>query len=77
VAAQVKHYTAPIGAPEIQQLRGAAHGIDTVAFYTLTGYTPAALAFAESAEVALFTYNVYGGVFPVNDLARELVLADR
>jgi hypothetical protein len=69
---QVKHYAGAVGAPEIQQARGAAHGTAHALFYALAGYTSAALAFAADAAVGLFTYNVYGDIEPANDHAVEL-----
>jgi hypothetical protein len=71
--AQVKHYTdSPIGAPAVQQLRGAGISVDWVMFYALSGYTRAALDFADSANVALFTYAVDGTVNPVSAAAKHL-----
>ncbi len=67
--AQVKHFAAPIGAPVIQQLRGAAHGQGAALFYSLSGYTKAAVEYANDAAVALFTYNESGVVEPVNHAA--------
>ena len=67
--AQVKHYATPIGAPVIQQLRGAAHGQGAALFYSLSGYTKAAVEYANDAAVALFTYNESGVVQPVNHAA--------
>jgi len=44
-AAQVKFHLAPTGAPEVQNLRGAADGFATRLFYA-TGYTPPAITAA-------------------------------
>ncbi|GGO94396.1 hypothetical protein GCM10011584_35330 [Nocardioides phosphati] len=71
--AQVKHYASPVGAPMVQQLRGAAHGQDWALFYALSGYTAKAVEFAASSHVALFTYTADGHVAPVNEAARYLV----
>lgn len=73
--AQVKHYATPIGAPVIQQLRGAAHGQGAALFYSLSGYTKAAVEYANHAAVALFTYDEYGMVQPLNHAAQ--ILHDR
>ena len=70
--AQVKHYAQPVGAPAIQQLRGAAHGHDFALFYAQSGYTKAALEYADAAEVALFSYDSGGHVEPLNMPARLL-----
>jgi hypothetical protein len=72
-AAQVKHYAGPVGAPEVQRLVGAAHLATTRIFYAQTGFTDSARAYAESGEVALFSYDVYGDVTPVGEVARRLV----
>ncbi len=72
--AQVKHYqTGAIGAPAVQQLRGAAHNARWPLFYTSLGYTPAAVTFADDAGVALFVYTAEGGVRAFNGHARDLV----
>jgi hypothetical protein len=72
LAAQVKFWAQPVGAPELQQLVGAALGRVTV-FYSLQGYTQQALRYAEAAQVALFEFSVYGDVVPVNEFAHLAV----
>ena len=73
-AAQVKHYArAPVGAPAVQQLRGAAVGKDWALFYSLSGYTKSAVDYANAATVALFQYDENGLVEPRNDAATHLV----
>lgn len=75
-AAQVKHYGGKaVGAPEVQMVRGAAHAIEHVLFYSLSGYTSPAIAAGTSANVALFRYTIYGDVAPTNRLAESLVKA--
>ena len=59
---QVKFYSnTKVGAPEVQQLRGAT-SIDNSRFATFfafsTGYTNEAIIFADQAGVALFQFNV-------------------
>jgi len=72
--AQVKHYSeAPVGSPAVQRLAGAAHGHRQALFYALTGYTPAALGYAETAGIALFTYDLGGDVSPVNEAANRFI----
>jgi hypothetical protein len=68
--AQVKYFSKPVGRPDVQRLRGASHGQQRVLFYALTGYTPAAVQFADEADVALFQFDQYGMVWPVNDWAK-------
>lgn len=64
--AQVKHHAQPVGAPDVQRLRGAAHGNHHALFYSSSGYTSAAIAFAESADVALFQFDQMNTVTPAN-----------
>lgn len=73
VAAQVKHWVQGAGAVEVQQLRGASYNKDHAVFYCLGGYTAAAVEFARSARVALFSYDVYGDVVVSNSVAEELI----
>ncbi|MGF0118815.1 restriction endonuclease [Promicromonospora sp. Marseille-Q5078] len=70
--AQVKHYAAPVGSPEVQQHAGAAHRAKLALFYALTGYTAAALEYANTAGLSLFTYDIYGDVHAANGPARQL-----
>lgn len=75
-AAQVKHYAkSPIGAPAVQQLRGAAVRKDWALFYSLSGYTKSAVDYANAATVALFQYDQNGLVEPRNNAATHLVEA--
>ena len=73
-AAQVKHYAAsPVGAPAVQQLRGATPEGAWALFYALSGYTTAAVDFADRAKVALFRYDEDAIAIAVNDAASFLV----
>lgn len=72
--AQVKHYTTPVGVAAIRELKGVAtvDGREAL-FFALSGYTPAAIAFAERAEVALFVYSDRKGTLtPMNTAARRV-----
>lgn len=71
-AAQVKYVSAPVGSPDVQRLRGAAHGISHVLFYSASGYSSAGLKVAAESLVALFEFDETNNVRPVNDLAIEL-----
>jgi hypothetical protein len=74
--AQVKHYSkSPVGAPAVQQLRGAAMKGEWALFYSWSGYTRAAIDFADAAKVALFRYDQDATVTAVNDVARFLLRA--
>lgn len=68
--AQVKYFSKPVGRPEVQKLRGAAHGRDRVLFYALTGFNLNAVAFADEAGIALFQFDQRGMVWPINGLAK-------
>ncbi|WP_434317993.1 restriction endonuclease [Leifsonia sp. P73] len=72
-AAQVKFHATPTGAPEIQKLRGAAYDFDHQIFYSAGGYTPAAIAFAERAEVALFIIGPWSSIAAANAAAEKLL----
>lgn len=74
--AQVKFQAAPVGGPLIQQLRGAAHDIESALFYSSSGYTRAAAAAAERCEVALFRFTTRCEVFPQNSAAQQIVDRD-
>lgn len=66
IAGQVKAHAKPVGGPDVQRLKGAAHGHRHALFFSGSGYTPKASAFAESAEVALFTISGTGHIDPTN-----------
>lgn len=72
-AAQVKALAQPVGTPDIQRARGAAYGVKNLLFYSMAGYTPQAVTFADCAGVALFVYNAANRVAPANALAEHLV----
>ena len=59
-AAQVKFYANPVGRPEVQRLRGAAHSYRIAVFYSTGGYTKEALQYADQAGVALFLMDPFG-----------------
>jgi hypothetical protein len=71
-AAQVKFLSQPVGSPDIQRLRGAAHGYENALFYSYSGYSKAAFATAEASEVALFDYTAQNTVFAANESAEKL-----
>lgn len=72
--AQVKHYAAPVGVAAIRELRGVA-GLDGRAalFFARSGYTRAAIDFADRADVALFVYSESMGTLkPINASAKKI-----
>ncbi|MGO2746236.1 restriction endonuclease [Microbacterium sp.] len=74
VAAQVKLLRTPVGSPDVQRLRGAAHRVDNAVFYAhrSSGYSRSALRIADDSDVALFTYDLDGTVAAVNQYAAEI-----
>lgn len=73
-AAQVKALATPVGRPDVQRLRGASFNVPTVLFFSLNGYTPAAIEYADQVRIALFTFGPGLVPSPVNDFARHLAL---
>lgn len=71
-AAQVKFYASPVGRPDVQRLRGAAHEYRISVFYSTGGYTKEAVQYAEGAGVALFLMDPYGNVEPHSEFAGML-----
>ena len=71
--AQVKHLSVPVGSPEVQRLRGAAHGIRNALFYSSSGYSAAALRVADVTGVALFDFDTSNSVIARNHVAQQLV----
>ena len=70
--AQVKFHAMPVGAPDVQRLRGAAHDVENVLFYSAAGYTPAAVAYADRARVALFGIGPWASISSENALAEQV-----
>lgn len=68
VVAQVKHLDRKVGRPDVQRLVGAADGRMT-AFFSLSGYSDAAVAYADERGVALFWFTRDGEVHAANALA--------
>lgn len=71
-AAQVKAWSKPVGAPEIQKLKGAAHSYQHVVFYSQAGYTAQAVAYASTAQICLFTFTEANQVAAFNEAAMVL-----
>ncbi len=72
--AQVKWRSGKTGRPEVQQLYGArAAGNHQLFFFSKSGYTNEARAYAESVGVALFVIDAAGGVVAANRHARPFV----
>jgi hypothetical protein len=65
VVAQVKFIGSAVTAPQVRQLVGAGLSARCV-FYARQGYTAQAVSFADEADVALFTFTLYGDVTPVS-----------
>lgn len=71
-AAQVKFYANPVGRPDVQRLRGAAHEYRVSVFYSTGGYTKEAVQYADSAGVALFLMDTVGSATAHSQFARVL-----
>ena len=70
--AQVKHHAATVGAPDVQRLRGAAHDGRAALFYSSSGYSASAVAYADGAGVALFAFDIQAVVTTCNRAAELL-----
>ncbi|WP_328387340.1 restriction endonuclease [Nocardia sp. NBC_00416] len=73
--AQVKMHMKPVGAPDLQRLFGARGNLHHQAmfFYSLSGYSPKALAYANEHGTLLFLIGLHGIASPVNEAAKRLV----
>ncbi|MET9463658.1 restriction endonuclease [Streptomyces sp. NPDC006544] len=71
---QVKYQAAQVGRPELQRFVGARPYGSTaqLIFFTGSGYTTTAAAYAREWGIALFTYRLDGAMTPVNDTARRI-----
>lgn len=75
VVGQVKFQDRRVGRPDVQRLVGAADGQRAV-FFSASGYSAAALTYADERGVALFWFTDDGEVHPANDRAETLLPAD-
>lgn len=73
MAAQVKMLAQPVGRPQVQQLTGAAGGVEHRLFYSSSGFSSQAVEYATQSGVALFGVGQDGSVAPVNDMAGRLL----
>jgi len=73
--AQVKWRSAQTGRPELQRLYGARgdNHHQKLLFFTASGYSQAAIEYAKSVKIALFTYDPLGELTPHNKRARKLL----
>ena len=73
--AQVKAEATKTGGEAVQRFFGAAadgHGGKERLFFSNSGYTAKALGYADRCQIALFTFDVFGQVTPVNQRAKEI-----
>lgn len=65
--AQVKWRGGVVGRPDLQRLYGARSGDVTkeLIFFSASGYSSAAVAYARQADIRLFIYDPVGSVTPV------------
>ncbi len=77
--AQVKLHGKPTGRPDLQRLYGARGGNHSKAmlFFTLAGYSAAAVEYADQVEMALFTYSLDGTIRASNSAAIGLLNQER
>ena len=73
--AQVKFWSSPVGISEVQRLNGTALGGSKALFYSYSGFTAAALSFADRAGLPLFEFDTTWKLNALNFAARELVNA--
>lgn len=74
--AQVKATVGPAGRPIIQQIYGiASHESKQAVVFSIGGFTPEAVDWANSARVSLFQLDLSGDTTPANRLATELIAA--
>ena len=72
--AQVKAHMVPIGRPDVQNLAGVAAAEKKMGiFFALNGYTPQAIAWADRADIALFSFDLQGEPEAINVHARRLM----
>jgi Restriction endonuclease len=72
--AQVKAEAVPTGRPKIQQHHGVAAAAGKKAlFFSLAGYTQAALSWADEQGMALFRFDLQGEPVPLNGAAHIIV----
>ncbi|WP_446210355.1 restriction endonuclease [Micromonospora sp. IBSANI012] len=71
--AQVKHWAQPVGQPPLRDLFGVGQAAAAKPFfYSLSGYTPQALEWANATNMALFAYSADGRVLAQNSAAHML-----
>ena len=87
--AQVKYRRSTTGRPDLQRLIGATHTqpqstpdavqheTPDLLFFTLSGYSDPAYAYAEHHQIALFTYTERGELSAANDLAWTIATGSR
>lgn len=74
VVAQVKFEALPTGRPAVQALSGIAAVEDALGvFFSLAGYTPAAVEWADRARVALLEFEADGSITAVNALGQGIL----
>jgi hypothetical protein len=72
--AQVKAESIPTGRPKVQQHHGVAVSAAKQAlFFSLAGYTPAALTYAEENNICLFQFDLQGEPEAANAPAYRLL----
>jgi hypothetical protein len=76
--AQVKAHMTPVGRPDIQNLFGISSAEQKAGlFFSLSGYTSEATAWAEKAGVGLFRFDLQGEPQPENEHAQTMIRDQR
>ena len=76
--AQVKAHMTPVGRPDIQKLFGISSAEQKAGlFFSLSGYTSEATAWAEKAGVGLFRFDLQGEPQPENEHAQTMIRDQR
>lgn len=71
--AQVKHLSRPVGRPDLQRLVGANEGPRRMLFYSTSGYSREAIAYADRLWIALFQFVPPDPPIPINRTAEKLI----
>ncbi|MCA4995111.1 restriction endonuclease [Tsukamurella tyrosinosolvens] len=74
--AQVKWKGGVTGRPDVQNLYGArGNGTQRLFFFSASGYSDQAVAYADDVGIGLFTYDPSGAVLPASEVAESVKLS--
>ena len=73
---QMNHFAGvPVGASDVQRVRGAGLIVSTTLFYSFSGYTASAVEAADLSGFGIFAYSVNADLTSVNGVARKVALS--